>query len=155
MDEAYSAAYLPPRLERGEPRPPQGASWIIYAGMVLGIAGVVNAIYGLAAVTSSDFFEHHADYVAGNLEAWGWVALIAGIVQLSASFAIWRGAPWGRGVGIGSAGINAIVQLTWLPAQPLAAVAIYALDMLVLYGLLRYGNVQPGPVDIGDDASRR
>lgn len=142
MDEAYSAAYLPPEEQRGridEPAVPPGSGWIIYAGTVLAIAGVVNLIYGLAAIQSSDFFDKRAQYMTGDLETWGWVMLVIGAAQLAAGFGIWRGAQWARWLGVAAAAFNAVAQLMWLPSQPLAAVALYTLDLLVIYGLVRYG----------------
>jgi hypothetical protein len=143
LDEPYSAAYLPPagqhaRLEVPPAAP--GAGWVIYAGTLIAIAGAVNAIYGLAAVSSSDFFDPRAEYVAGSLETWGWIVLVVGVMQLCAGFGIWRGAQWARWLGVATAGLNAVVQLMWLQSQPLAALALYALDLLVIYGLLRYGS---------------
>ena len=149
MDETYSAAYLPPseqqrarRLQRDQARPPQGLGWVMFAGTMIAIAGVVNAIYGVAAISNSDFFEKNADYIAGSLTTWGWVVLVVGVVQVCAAFAIWRGALWGRIVGVAVAAVNAVVQLMWLPSRPFAALALYALDLLVLYGLVRYGNLR-------------
>jgi hypothetical protein len=139
MSKSYSAAYEPP-TDPGPPQPPQAAGWIIFTGMVIAILGVVNGIYGLAAISGSAFFAKRADYMTGDLETWGWVILIIGLVQLSAAFAIWRGAAWGRVLGVAIAALNAIVQLMWLPAQPLAALALYALDLVVIYGLVRYGG---------------
>jgi uncharacterized membrane protein (DUF2068 family) len=145
MDEPYSAAYLPPaeqhaRLE--DPPSAPGAGWLIYAGTLIAIAGAVNAIYGLAAISSSDAFDQRADYMAGSLETWGWVVLVIGVAQLCAGFGIWQGAQWARWLGLAAAGLNAVVQLMWLPSQPLAALALFALDLLVIYGLLRYGSRQ-------------
>jgi hypothetical protein len=144
-DEAYSAAYLPPEEHRArveEPVPAPGAGWIIYAGTVLAIAGVVNLIYGLAAIQSSDFFAKRVEYMTGDLETWGWVMLVIGIAQLAAGFGIWRGAQWARWLGVASAALNSVAQLMWLPSQPLAALALYALDLLVIYGLVRFGSRQ-------------
>lgn len=143
LDEPYSAAYLPPTQRRGRieapPPAPPGSGWLIYAGTVIAIAGAINAIYGLAALSSSDFFDPRAEFISGSLEAWGWVVLIIGMAQLCAGFGIWRSAQWARWLGVAAAGINAVVQLMWLQAQPLAALALYTLDLLVIYGLVRYG----------------
>jgi hypothetical protein len=46
--------------------------------------------------------------------------------------------------GVLAAVVNSIVQLMWLPAQPLAALALFALDLLVIYGLVRYGTQRMG-----------
>jgi hypothetical protein len=154
VDESYSAAYLPPveqeaRRARSEaPTPPPGSGWLIYAGTVLAIAGAINIVYGVSAISSSDFFERHADYITGDLETWGWVVLVVGIVQLSAGLGVWRDAHWARLLGIAAAGSSAVIQLMWLPSRPLLALAVYGLDLLVLYGLIRYGGTASGTVDM-------
>lgn len=143
LDEAYSAAYLPPEEHRAghrEPEPGRGVGWIIYAGTVIAIAGAVSAIYGLAAISTSDSFDQGAEYMVGDLELWGWVVLILGVVQLAAGFGIWRGAQWARWLGVAAAALSAVAQLLWVQSQPLAALALYAANMLVIYGLLRYGS---------------
>jgi hypothetical protein len=149
MDETYSAAYLPPdeqERRRGapydEPSVPQVGGWIIYAGTVLAIAGVVNVIFGIAAISGSAFYANNADYIIGSLETWGWVVLIIGILQLGAACGIWWEKGWGRVAGVAIASLSAIAQLMFLPARPLAALAVYAIDMLVVYGLLRYGAIR-------------
>jgi hypothetical protein len=47
---------------------------------------------------------------------------------------------WARWTGVVIAGLNAIIQLIFLPAYPLLAVTIFALDVLVIYGLVTYGG---------------
>jgi hypothetical protein len=144
MDEAYGMAYLP-QTERAKPpetrteyevHPAKGAGWAIYAGTVVSVLGVANAIYGLAAVSDSGFFVNGADYVTGDLNTWGWIVLVIGVVQIAAALAIWREARWGPWIGIPSLAANAMVQLLWMPSYPLAALALFAASVLALYGLI-------------------
>jgi hypothetical protein len=148
MDEAYGMAYMPQtegatapatRTE-SEVHPPTGAGWAIYAGTVVSVLGVVNAIYGLAAITDSGFFVNGADYVTGDLNTWGWIVLVIGVVQIAAALAIWREARWGRWIGIPTLAANTMVQLLWMPAYPLAALALFAASVLALYGLIAAGS---------------
>ena len=142
MDEAYSAAYQPPpnaeRAYREMAAAPKGTGWTMYAGTIIAIVGVVNAIYGLGAISRDEFFEQNASYIVADLKAWGWILFIVGVVQVCAALAIWSDRNWGRWVGVATASVNAIAQLMFLPAAPLAASAVFAADMLVLYGLMRY-----------------
>ena len=50
------------------------------------------------------------------------------------------GTEWGRWVGIISAGCNAILQMFFIPALPLLSVSLFAVDVLVIYGLVTYGG---------------
>jgi hypothetical protein len=41
---------------------------------------------------------------------------------------------------VGVAGLNAIAQLMFIKAQPWGSLAIFSLDVLVIYGLVAYGG---------------
>lgn len=132
-----SAQAGPGRADVGDPR---GGGWLAFAGTMIGIVGVLNIIYGIAAIDDSSFFVHNTKYIVSGLNTWGWIVMIIGIVQVFSAFGIWAGHQAGRWVGILTAGVSAIAQLMFLPSYPLAALAIFALDVLVLYGLLAYGG---------------
>jgi len=117
-----------------------GAGWIMFAGTMLAIVGSLNVIYGIAAVSNSKFYVHDAKYVFSDLKTWGWFLIIIGAIQFLAAFSIWAGTSWGRWVGIASAGANSIVQLLAIPAYPLLSLALFAVDVLVIYGLVAYGG---------------
>jgi hypothetical protein len=116
------------------------SGWVTFAGVMLAIVGVLNIIYGIAAIDDANFYVNDARYVVSGLATWGWVLLIVGAVQFCAAFSIFGGTAWGRWVGILTAGINCIAQLLFLPAYPLLALALFAIDILVIYGLVAHGG---------------
>lgn len=117
----------------------EGQGWVTFAGIMILIVGVMNVIYGLAAIDNSTFFVQDARYVVFNdLNTWGWILLLVGIVQLVAAFGIWSRRGWGRWIGIISASGNAIIQLLFISSFPLAALALFAVDVAVIYGLAAY-----------------
>jgi hypothetical protein len=118
----------------------RGSGWVTFAGVMIGLVGVLNVIYGIAAIDKSSFYVANARYVFGDLSTWGWVMLIVGAVQLCAAFGIFARMTWARWVGILSAGANMIVQLLLLPQYPLLSLAIFAIDVLVIYGLVAYAR---------------
>ena len=125
-------------------RPPtyeeSGPGWLLFAGIMIVIVGVLNVIYGIAAVGNSAFFVNDQKYILSNLNTWGWVTLILGAVQMLAAYSIWAGNQFGRWFGIGVAGLSAIGALMSLPAYPFWSLAIFAVDLLVIYGLAAYGG---------------
>jgi hypothetical protein len=123
--------------EYGEPR---GYGWVVFAGIMIMMAGVLNFIYGIAAISESHFYTANAHYVISDLNTWGWVLLGLGVLQFCVAFGIWMQAPWARWTGIVIASLNAIVQLIFLPSYPLLSLAIFAIDLLVIYGLAAYGG---------------
>jgi hypothetical protein len=113
---------------------------VTFAGVMIMIAAVLNILYGIAAIDQATFFVNDAKYVFADLKTFGWLVLALGVIQVFAALAIWQGTPWGRWFGVGSASVNIILQMLWLPARPVLAMTILALDIVVIYGLLAYGG---------------
>jgi hypothetical protein len=114
----------------------EGQGWVLFSGIMILVVGIMNVIYGIAAVDESTFFVQDARYVLFNdLNTWGWILLVVGAVQIVAAFGIWSRRGWGRWIGIISASGNAILQLLWIDSYPLAALALFAVDVAVIYGL--------------------
>ena len=118
----------------------RGAGWVAFAGMMVLIAGILNTIGGISAIGDANFYTQDAHYQFADLNTWGWILLIIGVMQLFAGFSIWNGGAYGRWLGILTAAGNATVQLFFLPAFPLWSLAIFALDILIIYGLIVYGG---------------
>jgi hypothetical protein len=130
-----------PRAEgRREVYEPEGSGWVLFAGTMLAILGTMNIIYGIGAIDSANVFAADARYVFSDLNTWGWFLLGVGTIQFFAAFSIWNRSSWGRWVGIGSAMVNAVLQLLFLPAFPFLALSLFTLDILVIYGLMAYGG---------------
>ena len=117
-----------------------GPAWVMFAGIMILVVGILNTIGGIAAIDSAHVYAGDAAYVFGSLSMWGWVILIIGIAQLFAAFSIWSGGAYGAWVGVISATANSIAQLFFLPAFPLWSLAIFGVDLLVIYGLVAYGG---------------
>ena len=118
----------------------RGDSWVMFAGVMLALVGVLNVIYGIAAIDNSSFFVADTQFILSNLSTWGWVMLIVGALQMIAAFSIWSGGSYGRWFGIGTASLNAIASLLAIPAYPFWSLAVFAIDILVIYGLVTYGG---------------
>jgi uncharacterized membrane protein (DUF2068 family) len=122
--------------------PDRGLGWVIFAGCMLCLVGTLNIIYGIAAISNSKFYVANTQYVFSDLKTWGWILLIVGVVQFVAAFGIWASTEWARWLGVASAGINAVVQMLFIPAYPFLSLALFATDLLVIYGLIAYGGRQ-------------
>jgi hypothetical protein len=126
------------RLQTSES--PEGYGWVLFAGIITMIVGVLNIIYGIAAIGDSSFFVQDTKYILSNLNTWGWVTLVIGVVQVSAAVSMWRGGQFGRWLGIIGASIGMIAALLSIPAYPFWSLAIFSLDILAIYGLAAYGD---------------
>jgi hypothetical protein len=106
------------------------------------IGGVLNIIYGIAAIGNSKFFVHDTHYVFASLKSWGWITLILGILEISASLSLLRGGAFGRYFAIAVGSLAAIGALLEIPAYPLWSLSVFALSLWIIYGL-----TTPGPED--------
>ena len=117
----------------------RGYGWLVFAGALLVMLGVMNIIEGIAAISRSHFFVANAQYVFGDLKAWGWTTLILGAAQALIGTGIFFRNQIARWAGVVAASLNAIAQLLFIPAYPFWSLALFALDIIVIYGLVAYG----------------
>ena len=118
----------------------RGSGWITFAGVVIMVAAIMNIIDGIAAISRSSFFANDARYIFSDLRTWGWIILGLGVLQMVIGFGIWAGNQLARWAGIAVVSLNAIAQLLFIPAYPFWSLSIFALDVMVLYGLAAYGG---------------
>ena len=114
--------------------------WLLFAAIMIAIAGVLNVIYGIAAIGDSRFFVEDTRYILSGLNTWGWITMFIGVLQLVACVSIVRGGEFGRWFGIVVASLSAIGALLALPGYPFWSLAIFAVDILIIYGLAAYGG---------------
>ena len=124
-----------------QPSQVRGAGRVAFAAVLLIVAGILNCIYGIAAISDSKFFVNETKYVFSNLHTWGWITLVIGVVQLTGGFSLMSGNAYGRVIGIIAGSIGAIVALLSIGgATPFWSVGIFALCVIVIHGLLVYGE---------------
>jgi hypothetical protein len=117
-----------------------GSGWVAFAGVMLLIVGLMNIVYGVAAIDNANFYVQDVNYVISDLNTWGWVLVVIGAIQCLVAFGIWARNQFARWLGVFAASVNAVVQLIFLPAYPFLALALFTLDLLVVYGLIAYGG---------------
>jgi len=118
----------------------QGGGWLLFAGIMIVMVGVLNVIYGIAAIDNANFFVANTKFIFSNLNTWGWVTLVLGSLQVIAAFSIWNGGGFGRWFGIAVATLSAIAALLAIPAYPFWSLAVFSIDILIIYGLAAYGG---------------
>jgi L-ascorbate metabolism protein UlaG (beta-lactamase superfamily) len=118
----------------------RATGWVIFAGAVLLVAGCTNIIEGIAAVEGSSFFVRDAHYIFGDLNSWGWVVWLIGIAQGLTALGVVIRNQVARWLGVAFAALNALAQLLLIQAYPLWSLALFSLDIIVIYGLVVYGG---------------
>jgi hypothetical protein len=117
-----------------------GYGWVLFAGSMIALVGTLNVIYGIAAIDDSRFYARDVTYVISDLNTWGWFLTVLGAIQLISAVGIWMRTPGARWVGVLTAAASAIVQMLIIRAFPLWALAIFTIDILVIYALLAHGR---------------
>jgi hypothetical protein len=119
---------------------PEGGGWIAFAMTLLALAGSLNVIQGIVGLTTSKFYVADAKFVFSDLRTWAWIVLVLGIVQILAAVGLSRRNQAARWFAIAVAGLNAIGQLLFVQSYPFWSLTVFALDILVIYGLAVYGG---------------
>lgn len=118
----------------------RGAGRAVFVSMLLLIAGVLNVIYGIAAVSNAHFFAN-TQYAFSTLHTWGWITIVIGVIQLAAGVSLMGGGGFGRFIGIVGATLGALEALLSVGgAHPLWALGIFALCLWILHGLIIVGT---------------
>ena len=120
----------------------EGAGWLVFAGIMVLIAGTLNCIWGIAAIDGSTFFVEDTKFIIEDLHTMGWIVLGIGALQLIAALSIWAGGEFGRWIGILGASLGALGALLSIPGFPLWSVCVFFINVLVVYALTAYGGRQ-------------
>jgi hypothetical protein len=116
--------------------------WIAFAGAMLILLGTFHAIAGLVALFDEDYFlvGKSGLVVEVDYTGWGWVHLILGVILILAGMGLFSGQTWARIVAVTVAMISAVVNLAFLSAYPIWSAIMIAVDILVIYAVLVYGD---------------
>jgi hypothetical protein len=114
------------------------SGWITFAGVAALIAGGYNALSGIAALADDETLAAQAHEVlfGVDLTAWGWFWLLVGVAQLITGVLILQRNTWGFWLGVTIASLSAMLTLLVMFVFPLWAMAVLAMDFLVLFALL-------------------
>ncbi len=119
----------------------RGAGRAMFAAVLLLIAGTLNIIYGIGALSSANIYANDTRYILDNLNTLGWVLLILGAIQLTGGFSLWAGNSYGRVIGLVGASLGAIGALLSIGGtNPWWSVAVFALCIYIIYGIVVFGQ---------------
>ena len=121
-----------------------GIGWLVLAGTVLGLAGlmrVVDAIwaFGYKAALPDGLQD---GILGSNLKTYACTWQVVGVLLVVASILILAGSQFARWVGYVAATILALSAMVWMPYYPVWSLAYVGIAVLVFYALARYGGRQ-------------
>ena len=131
----------------GAPAPdrPSGAytGWVRFGGVLMAVVGAFGVIEGILALFApTTYVGANGVVVALTFTAWGWLHIIIGALVLLVGLALLRDdvPGWARGTAIVLIALNALVQLSWLPAYPIWSIIMIVLDVLIIGALVAVGD---------------
>ena len=124
------------------PEPTAWVGWVIFAGIMLMVVGAFQAIDGLVALFKDEYYVVRPNGLVLNVDftAWGWTHLILGAIAVVTGIGVLLGQTWARVTGIIIAVLSALANIAFLPAYPIWATIIIALDVLAIYALAVHGR---------------
>ena len=113
----------------------------VFAGAMMIMVGVFQAIQGVVALFNDEFFVVGQKWTFSfDITAWGWIHLLVGVLLVTAGFFLFQGAVWARALGVVVVSISAVLNFMWLPYYPLWSMLVIALDVFVIWALTAHGR---------------
>ena len=121
--------------------------FILFAAIILIMAGVFQAIQGLVGIFENEFYVATRNYLFQfDATTWGWIHLIGGLIVAFAGWGLLSGRTWARTVAIIVAVLSAIANFLWIPYYPFWSLLIITLDIFVIWAVAAHGGELREPV---------
>ncbi|WP_328773251.1 DUF7144 family membrane protein [Streptomyces sp. NBC_00286] len=123
---------------------PAAAGLVVFAAVMLVIAGVLDIFRGIMGIADDDLFVATPQYVFRfDLTGWGWFHLILGFLGVLIGVSLFKAALWARIAGVAIAGFLIIANFLSLPYYPVWSIISIALYSFVIWALC---VVRPGTI---------
>ena len=124
----------------------RGAGRAVFAAILLMLVGTINIIYGIGALDDAKVFVNDTKFILTNLNTLGWVLIILGVIQLTASFSLIAGNTYGRVIGVTAGSLGALGALLSIGGtRPWWSLCVFALCVYVVYGIVVFGQDERAP----------
>lgn len=122
-------------------QPTGWTGWVVFAAVLMVVAGGIWAIQGLIAVFNDNLVIFGTEgAILLDVTGWGWIHIILGALLVLAGILVLRGNLFGRMIAVILAVLSIIVNFIWLPVYPVWAIVIITLDVFILYAVIVHGR---------------
>jgi hypothetical protein len=138
-NEAYSNAAG--RADRAGETSGWAAGFILFAAIMMIMAGFFQLLAGLVAIFENEFYVATRNYLFQfDATTWGWIHLILGLIMAFAGWGLLSGRTWARVVAITLAVLSAIANFLFIPYYPFWSLLIITLDIFVIWAIAAHGG---------------
>ncbi len=120
------------------PRDERGDGWIVFAAMVLGVAGIMrifDAIWAFRYLGKIPQDLENAIF-GHSLKTYAWIYLIVAAILILSALAVLQRSQIARWVGVVAGAIVAISAIWWMPYYPVWSLMYIAIGIAVIYALV-------------------
>ena len=129
------------RAARGQEATGWAVGFILFAAIMMIMAGVFQALAGLVAIFENEFYVPTRNYLFQfDATTWGWIHLLVGLLVAFAGWGLLSGRTWARAVAITLAVISAIANFAFIPYYPFWSMLIIVIDIVVIWAVDVYGG---------------
>ena len=133
MAAASTPQYGAQATSRAEP---ELSGWVVFAALMLVVAGGFSLIYGLAAVLNDQVVTVGGrGVIVWDFTVWGWIHMVAGALMLLTSWGLFALKGWARWTAVFLVVVNAMLQMATITAFPLWSIMMITLDVIIIYQL--------------------
>jgi hypothetical protein len=114
---------------------------ILFAGLMMIMVGIWQALQGLIAIFENEFYVATRNYTFQfDATTWGWIHLLLGLLVAFAGWGLLSGRTWARVVAITLAVLSAIANFLFIPYYPFWSLLIIAVDVFVIWAIAAHGR---------------
>lgn len=115
------------------------SGWPTFVAIYLMIEGVLNIIWGIAALDNKSYFVS-GGLLWSSLNTWGWVAIILGAVQVLGSLLVMSRNAAGAVIAGFLAFCGLMLNFLSIGAYPVWSVILLVVDALILWAVTVHGD---------------
>jgi hypothetical protein len=119
-----------------------GKGWLVFAAVVLGVAGIMRIFDGIWAFRYKGAVPEHLQnaLLGTTLKNYGWLWLIVGIVLILCALGVMTRSQLSRWIGVFAGAVIAISAIWWMPYYPIWSLTYIGIGVLVIYALFAHGG---------------
>lgn len=117
--------------------------WAVFVAAYLAIAGILNLIWGIAALDNKAYFTS-GGLLWSELNTWGWVSIVVGAIQILGSMLVVARRAGGAVIAGCLAFFGIMLNFLSLGAYPVWSVILLVIDALIIWAVTVHSDAFVG-----------